>query len=162
MLVTIRFGKAFLWCYLRTKKRKVCGRHKVFGSLKASFTWLIPQVVTADMCTTAAFVGIFVVLLRYVAASGANVVPSHPSCSTLRQLRRVLTLESFGAYVGGILSSKLRGVRCDALWEVFSPLGGVHFFAALNLPVIDTVVGHVNVHTDCNLISCYASLYRAS
>ena len=32
------------------------------------------------------------------------------------------------------------------------------FFAALNLAVIDTVMGHVNVHIDCHLISCYASL----
>ena len=35
-------------------------------------------------------------------------------------------------------------------------------FAALNLAVIDTVMGHVNVHMDFHLISCYASLYRAS
>ena len=35
-------------------------------------------------------------------------------------------------------------------------------FAALNLAVLDTVMGHVNVHIDCHLISCYASLYRAS
>ena len=36
------------------------------------------------------------------------------------------------------------------------------FFAALNLAVITNVMGHANVHTDCHLISCYASLYRAS
>ena len=42
---------------------------------------------------------------------------------------------------------------------------GVHFsafVAALNLAVIDTVMGYVNVHIDYHLISCYASLYRAS
>ena len=33
-----------------------------------------------------------------------------------------------------------------------------YFFAALNLAVIDTVMGHVNVHIDCHLIICYASL----
>ena len=36
------------------------------------------------------------------------------------------------------------------------------FFEALNLAVIDTVMGHENVHMDRDLISCYASLYRAS
>ena len=36
------------------------------------------------------------------------------------------------------------------------------FFAALNLAVIGNVMGHAHVHTDCHLISCYASLYRAS
>ena len=40
------------------------------------------------------------------------------------------------------------------LWSIFSA-----FFAALKLAVIDTVMEHANVHTDCHLISCYASLY---
>ena len=31
-----------------------------------------------------------------------------------------------------------------------------------NSAVIDTVMRHVNVHIDCHLISCCASLYRAS
>ena len=54
-----------------------------------------------------------------------------------------------------------RGIRCAALWEVFLRNGpanpsevGVYFsafFAALNLAVIDTVMGHVNVHIDCKL-----------
>ena len=38
---------------------------------------------------------------------------------------------------------------------------GVHFFdifAALDSAVIDTVMGHVNVHIDCHLITCDASL----
>ena len=43
---------------------------------------------------------------------------------------------------------------------------GVHFSAFLqfffNLAVIDTVMGHVNVHIDHHLTSCNASLYRAS
>ena len=42
---------------------------------------------------------------------------------------------------------------------------GVHvsaFFAALNLAIIETVIKHVNVHIEGHLISCYASLYRAS
>ena len=37
-----------------------------------------------------------------------------------------------------------------------------HFPQLFNLAVTDTVVGHVNVHIDCHLISCHASLYRAS
>ena len=64
------------------------------------------------------------------------------------------------------------GVQCAALWEVFCPARGPPlpmklesifriFFEALNLAVIDTIMGHVNVHIDCDLISCYASLYRA-
>ena len=36
------------------------------------------------------------------------------------------------------------------------------FFAALNFTVIGNVMGHANVYTDCRLISCYASLCRAS
>ena len=36
------------------------------------------------------------------------------------------------------------------------------FFAALNLAVIGNFMGHANVHTDCHLTSCYASLYLAS
>ena len=36
------------------------------------------------------------------------------------------------------------------------------FFAALNLAVIDTVMGHVNAHIDCHLMSCDASLYVSS
>ena len=43
---------------------------------------------------------------------------------------------------------------------------GVFFFfgifAASNLPMIDTVMGHVNVHKDCHLTSCHASLYVSS
>ena len=43
----------------------------------------------------------------------------------------------------------------------WSPFFGI--FAALNLAVIDTVMGHINAYRDCRLISCYAaSLYRAS
>ena len=37
-----------------------------------------------------------------------------------------------------------------------------YFFAALIFAVIGNVVGHVSVHTECHLISCYAALYRAS
>ena len=36
------------------------------------------------------------------------------------------------------------------------------FFAALNSAVIDTVMGQANLHIDSRLMSCYASLYRAS
>ena len=58
----------------------------------------------------------------------------------------------------------------SARWEVFAPTGARQplesifsvFLAALNLAVIGNVMGHANVHTDCHLISCYASLYPAS
>ena len=36
------------------------------------------------------------------------------------------------------------------------------FFAALNSAVIDTVMGHVNVHIDCHLMNCDASLCVSS
>ena len=35
-------------------------------------------------------------------------------------------------------------------------------FEALNSPVIDTVMGHVNVRIDYHLTSCCSSVYRAS
>ena len=63
------------------------------------------------------------------------------------------------------------GVRCEALSGP-SPGRGpptpqklesfFRLFAALNLAVIGSLVIHVNVHIDCHLISCCASLYVSS
>ena len=77
--------------------------------------------------------------------------------------------------VGGrskVIALNFSGVRCAALWEVSHPLAAHQLlrgwspffgiFAAVNWAVIDTVMAHVNVHIDCHLISCYASLYQAS
>ena len=93
------------------------------------------------------------------------------------------TWNAIGRHSGGIRTKRscslligspalIRRIRCAALWEVFatedtanpSEVGVLFstFFQELNLAVIDTVMGHVNVHMDCHLISCYESLYRAS